>query len=773
MGAAQTILEIVSIFNPKGTREAASEFEKVKSTVSGASASAHKASGVFSNFFSSLSRIAKLRMLRGIIRSITTAFKEGTENIYQYSVALGNADASHFASTMDSLASSMLYMKNSIGAVVAPLLTSLLPTIQTIVNAFVTATQVVAQFFAALGGQVTFTRAKEQATTWKNVGKAAGGAAAAAKEYKNTILSFDEIHALNDTPSGGGGGGGGAAVPDYSDMFEEAPISQKIKDLVQFLKDNFDDIMDIVKAIGGLLLGWKIASGVINFFESLGLVNGAQTKALAFGLMLTVTGVTLSTKGGFSIGYEGASLMNIIKTALGIGLAGAGGAMVANAITSMGIATIGTGVGAVFGIGIALVGTIIGFTIGKGKAQKEAIIENLEEWKGELQSILDGQNLYANVRISAFAERDDMLASLEAAKSITDQLAELADKASLSGVEIDKAKVLIEQLNALGLDGITAAWDEETQQIVINTQEIYDNIAAMKEKAKTAALEKILTQAYVDQGSALVDLERAQGLVEKAQQDYNDKLAQYKPLADSMGKSLNELAHEHWFESIYLSEEKYALGQANMALETAKGRYSDATQAIKETEQALGVETGAVQDATSEINNMNGAVKNLNGQKPDFSGITTGFDGISSGAWNAASNAWNLYNAINGVKNLGSITTNIGLNVVKTAQNLLGMANGGFIPSYADGTINTADIFMANENGNAELIGRIGNRTAVANQGQMVDAMAQGVYQAMMSAQGGQQSNLEVNVLMDREVLAKAVDRGNRSLNRRYNVALT
>ena len=79
---------------------------------------------------------------------------------------------------------------------------------------------------------------------------------------------------------------------------------------------------------------------------------------------------------------------------------------------------------------------------------------------------------------------------------------------------------------------------------------------------------------------------------------------------------------------------------------------------------------------------------------------------------------------------------------------------------------------MANENGNTELIGRIGNRTAVANQQQMVDVLANGVMQAVASSQGGQQSNLEVNVLMDRELLAKAVDRGNRSLNRRYNVSL-
>lgn len=46
-------------------------------------------------------------------------------------------------------------------------------------------------------------------------------------------------------------------------------------------------------------------------------------------------------------------------------------------------------------------------------------------------------------------------------------------------------------------------------------------------------------------------------------------------------------------------------------------------------------------------------------------------------------------------------------------------ANGGLVRS--------GDIFMANENGKSEMIGRFGSSTAVANQEQMVEAMARGV----------------------------------------------
>lgn len=807
----ETILRIKSVFDATGAEKAASTMEKLQTALKGMSSGATRANGIFTNFFAGLTRIAKLRMLRGIIRSITQAFKEGTENIYHYSQALGAADASHFANTMDSLASSFLYMKNSIGAVVAPLLTSLLPTIQTIINAFVTATQVVAQFFAALGGQFTYTKAKEHATVWKDIGSAAGGAAAAAKEYKNTILSFDEIHALNDVPTpGGGGGGGGAATPDYADMFEEASISPKIREFVDWLKKNWKDILDIVIAIGAAMELWKIANGVLKFFDALGLLkNATGTAQLTLGLILTVVGVTLSAKGGFDIGYEGADLMNVIKTALGIGLAGAGGALAAKGITALGIATVGTGVGAVFGIGIALVGTLIGFTIGEGKKEREAIISNLESYDGEFAMLMNRQNSYVAEAESAWADYNAVLGKAETARIITEQLDGLSKKASLTNSEIELSKTLIEQLNNLGLDGIHAEWDEYTGKIEINTQEIYNNIEAIKEEAKQIANKRILTKAYEDQGDALVEVATAQRMVSDATTAYNDKLSQYQGMADAMGISLEELGKQHWFQSIYLADETYALGQANMALDTANGKYNDATRVIKDTTKALGYETDSVNrstdavDKTSDametaqraINNATGSLGNLasgannaKGSVVDLNKSISALGGMSinqwveNGLWGIYNSAyyakWELLGVIDYVRELSRASLN---GIAIAVYGGVGRANGGFVGSYANGGIiprfdggglHSADIFLANENNNPELIGRIGNRTAVANQGQMVDAMAQGVYQAMMSVQGNQQSNVEVNVMMDREVLAKAVDRGNRSLNRRYNVSL-
>lgn len=76
-------------------------------------------------------------------------------------------------------------------------------------------------------------------------------------------------------------------------------------------------------------------------------------------------------------------------------------------------------------------------------------------------------------------------------------------------------------------------------------------------------------------------------------------------------------------------------------------------------------------------------------------------------------------------------------------------ASGGF-PS-------TGQLFIAREAG-AELVGNIGGRTAVANNDQITEGIAQAVYSAMMSAnQGGGESN--INVFLDGRQINASVEK--------------
>lgn len=810
------------------------------------------------NFAKSLLRIAKLRLLRGIIRSITGAFKEGLGNIYQYSAAMNNMDASHMKGSLDDLASSFLYMKNSVASAVAPLIAQLVPTIAQVANWFVTAASAVAQFFAALGGSTTYTRAKREAVEWGKVESGAGGAAAAAQEYKNTILGFDEIHALNDVPSnGGGGGGGGANTPDYSNMFEEAAVSQNIRDLVQWLKDNWQDILDIVTAIGASLLTWKIASGVMDVLNKLGFGKAAGAIEATAGLIITVIGVTLAFKGGYEIGSsDGVNLMDVLKAAVGVGLAGVGGALVAKGITAMGFGTIAGSTGFIFGIaiGLAAVATgisvgvgekvgyegkatlsdaikgaiaaalggaagaivaigvgasgVIGFAVGVGlslfvtaisievgkqKASVERATEFLEEYDGQIAEIMGRQLTYTEVAENAWKTYDQTIADLAYAKYLADQLDLLIGKESLSNEEMNKAQVLMDELNGLGLDGVNASWDDNHQKIVMSKDAIYDNIEAMKEAAKQKAYIEILTAAWKENIQAQIDMEASQRMVDDATEALNKR-------CEELGISYEDVKDNGYMVETMLKDEVNALNIANGALDESKKRYDETSGAVKDTEKALGEYIGEAKDATkqtklttAEVDKLKGSFINVGGTKVDLWSVQQSFQNAGWSAKDAADKAWNLkkqLDNVNGAKAWVTLHTTISANAVVTGATsavnkvlsdlrragysnggfIPGFANGGWIPSYATGGVNSANLFMAHENGAPEMVGRIGNHTAVANTSQMVDAMAQGVYRAMSEVMGSNQGNVEVNVTLDGQRIARAVDNANRVRNRRFNV---
>lgn len=100
------------------------------------------------------------------------------------------------------------------------------------------------------------------------------------------------------------------------------------------------------------------------------------------------------------------------------------------------------------------------------------------------------------------------------------------------------------------------------------------------------------------------------------------------------------------------------------------------------------------------------------------------------------------------------------------------------IVRYASGGFPDAGLFFANEYGNPEMIGTIGNRPAVANNDQITTAIrgavVDGMMQVFMATGGfggeGGSPTVEVTVRADSETLYKAVRKGEQKYNRRYSV---
>lgn len=231
-------------------------------------------------------RIVGYRIIRSIIREITQAFGEGIKNLYGWSKAVGGANMSgkNFAQTMDGLATSSAYFKNSIGAAVAPLISALAPAIDFVIDKVVALINVINQLLALLGGATSWNKATRKAQEFE---QAAGGAGGAAKEALRYLAPFDELNRLPSQNSGGGGGGG----TDYDGMFEEqTEFLAGLEDFVTNAKaaveagdweglgtligDKFNEIIDKINWSGvGTKIGEKVNALFTTTYWTLKTIN--------------------------------------------------------------------------------------------------------------------------------------------------------------------------------------------------------------------------------------------------------------------------------------------------------------------------------------------------------------------------------------------------------------------------------------------------------------------------------------------------------------------
>lgn len=292
----------------------------------------------FVNLAKSIGRIALYRAVRSAIKNISSAAVEGVQNLARYSAAMNSSDAANANRTMSEYASTLQQVKNSIGSAVMPVLTALLPLINTVASAFVTAVNAINMFFQALQGKGTFTKAKKNSVDYaKSLNKASG----AAKELQKTLLGFDEINRLNDKNSGGGGGASGV---DYSDMFEEAPVNEKVKKFAEKTREIIEKINEFLHSAIALL------ATALGLFV-IGVILVASGANIPLGLGMIVAGGYLFAK---EIAEKWGSLSEEVKDTIMKIMVIVGGAVLV-----IGVILACSGANLPLGIGLILAGAAI------------------------------------------------------------------------------------------------------------------------------------------------------------------------------------------------------------------------------------------------------------------------------------------------------------------------------------------------------------------------------------------------------------------------------
>ena len=136
-------------------------------------------------------------------------------------------------------------------------------------------------------------------------------------------------------------------------------------------------------------------------------------------------------------------------------------------------------------------------------------------------------------------------------------------------------------------------------------------------------------------------------------------------------------------------------------------------------------------------------------------GLITGINNVVSVPFNAINNA---LNTLRNVEILGAKPFS-GIQNIWVPQIPLLYEKGGFP--------DTGEFFMARESG-PEMVGRIGNRTAVANNDQIVEAIERGVYRATVNANSGGSGTNYFNVNVGNRKVYSGMAQSVKNENNRY-----
>lgn len=270
----------------------------------------------------SVARLEQERLNLGIDKSVSSMTQAEKSQLRYYAMMTQVTQVQgDMARTLEQPANMLRVLKaqfeqcaRAIGNLFIPILVKVLPFAIAVANAL-------REIITAIAGLFGVTL---QAPDWgDSFGGATAGsgaiadnmdsAAGSAKELKKYLAGFDELNVLPDQNQGGGsggsaGGGGGdlgIELPGY-DFLKNAvgnkidEWKKKLEPLVNFVKDNLKEILELVATIGTALLAWRLATELMTGISAL---KALSQNGLSIPLTITAGAILAAT--GFKIEFSG------------------------------------------------------------------------------------------------------------------------------------------------------------------------------------------------------------------------------------------------------------------------------------------------------------------------------------------------------------------------------------------------------------------------------------------------------------------------------------
>lgn len=711
---------------------------------------AHKRVRRLSNILSSLKRIAFYRAIRSVIKGIGQAFSVGVENAYWYSKTVGG-EIGYVAEAFDRLSSAGFKADNQLGAALASLKAAVVPILIEIIRWVTIAADKLTQLFAILGGHTTYLKAVDYT---KEAYENTAAGAAAAKEWKNQLMGFDEINRLEEPSSGGGGGG--SAVPDYENMFEQAEVEDwalrfkaiwdekiyptlskiynfikekiwpYIEKLFNFIVENIDWLLPLAAKVGLAILGWKLGKGLITGLGSVSrLLGKIHSKA---GLVaIALAGIAVAGVGAYDAWNNGVDWQNtgeylggaaVAAGALGIafgattaaatGLVGSLGALVIGIRDwvkegRLSLPTFGLIEGGIAGISAAAAGLAGGGAAFGPAALVAAPVAAIPAAFLFVQSLTRGIGLYA-----------------QGIKEVDERYKQLGKT--------------FERTNWLGETKVYA--DTPWQRGMNLFRDLFDNVhmSALREAlARRAAIEDGIFGDYVRTRTNYLEqrLRNSDGLIGKLQAD-RDKAILALVQVDT--KKLQE--------------------STNFMVRLIGDGLAKADKEIKQYDAGFATTASSLDEKLQQMNS------NANEKLNSITSLATGFVSKIKKAFDFQ---WEIpapkvpHISIVPEQVFGDLRSMFGINAIPRFR----------VEMFAAGGFPEDGLFMANH---GELVGKFSNgKTAVANNDQITEGISRAVYEAFVDAMtqtGGDGGNKEVHIYLDGRQIAETTTKYQRQFAR-------
>lgn len=737
---------------------------------------------------------------KSYLRYLTLVNQAHAQNLVgTYAREMGTAEGvvRTFSQQMKSLA-------QAFGSLFLPILVKVIPWLQAFVNLLTEAIILVAGFFGIEIQPINWSAYNGGSEALDGIGASAdsaadslGGAKKAAEDLKKATLGIDELNVISppNESGGGGGGGGGGSLDAFEGMDIDSLWDKAIFDEIQFEVDNIKNkIKESLDSITAVISGFALAVGTILVVSGANIPVGLALMALgAAGLVATITAnwngmsdqlaKTLTTItsviAGFLLAVGALLAFSGVNVPLGIALMAVGAVSLATAATinwkfldgdMKSTLSIMTGVisGALLALGALFAFTGVGVGLGIALMVAGAV----------------------GLATTAALNWDSMT------KKIKDVIAELTKIVSAAGIAVGAvlafsgANVPIGlALMAAGAVGLVAAeklkWDSTSNKVkqTLDTITLFASSALLAVGAVLA-----FSGANIPMGIALMTT-GASGLV-------SGTSVNWKAIGESIKNVLKEIGAAAGAALLALGIilclsgvgipvgiGLIAAGAAGLVSGVALN-WDGLLKKLKETWKKIEtwwndlklkvVEIGvslvkkgwstfkawigsvpAIQQAVSLVKSGWSSLKTWIGESPT---ISAGIKLVKNG-WSSVK-SW-----------LGSLNFNLGFKLPKIGINWGTKKFMGFEISYPKsfytyakgGFPDIGEMFIAREAG-PEMVGKIGNKTTVANNEQIVEGISEGVYAAVVAAMKASETNgnQSFNLYLDGKQIAAAVEQRQR-----------